>query len=246
LTTLVLVLAASTPARAEDGTERARAEFELASKYFDAEDYRAALPHFKNAYDLTNHRPTAVFALAQCERALKRYDDAIAHFEEYLGTKPPAAEAAQVKETIKRLRELRDTQQSKAEPKRALGTETPDLDAKPAENPAYKSLDKPVVEKAIETPAIKVEEKKAVEARPKPAEPVDLRVKPEPKPTPPLPAPTVVAPPPEPEHGSVLSSPILWIAAGAAIVGGAVAIGFLARSKESSYAGNSGVVIEPR
>ena len=57
--------------------------------------------------ELSKKRPSAIRALAQCLRALKKYDAAITRFEEYLATKPTPADADAIKETIRLLQELR-------------------------------------------------------------------------------------------------------------------------------------------
>ena len=70
----------STAAYAEGGKE----EFQKAVKYSKAGEYEAALPLFKKAYEASGHRSSTILALAQCERSLKLWDDAIKHFKEYL------------------------------------------------------------------------------------------------------------------------------------------------------------------
>ncbi len=84
-----------------------KVEFEQALRFYDAQEYDAALPYFQKAYELSGRRASAIRALAQCERALKKYDEAIAHFREYLAVKPRPADAASVEETIKLIDELR-------------------------------------------------------------------------------------------------------------------------------------------
>lgn len=83
-----------------------REAFEKGLGYFNAEEYELALPLFEEAYEASAHRPPAIFMLAQCERMLKRYDRAIAHYREYLATKPPPEDAAKVEKTIDLLLEL--------------------------------------------------------------------------------------------------------------------------------------------
>ena len=79
-------------------------EFILGVRFFKAKEYEAALPLFRKAYELTGHRRSTVLALAQCERALKMYDDAIAHYREYLAMDPPNAE--KIRETVKLTEQL--------------------------------------------------------------------------------------------------------------------------------------------
>lgn len=90
-------------------------EFEKGQKYFEAEEYEAALPFFKKAYELSGKRPATIFSLAQCERAVKRYDDAITHFREYLSTTPRPPDATDVEQTLELLTELAADQKRKEE-----------------------------------------------------------------------------------------------------------------------------------
>lgn len=76
----------------------ARAAFEEAVSYFHSEAYEEALALFRKAYDLSGGRPSTVKGMAQCERALMRYSQAIQHFEEYLRSEPDDAD--RVKKTI--------------------------------------------------------------------------------------------------------------------------------------------------
>jgi tetratricopeptide (TPR) repeat protein len=81
------------------------AEFERGNEFFEAGEYDLALPYFQKAYELSDHRPSTIRALAQCERAMQLYDEAIAHFQEYLDTSPD--EAAQIEKTLELLEEAR-------------------------------------------------------------------------------------------------------------------------------------------
>jgi len=71
-------------------------ELRAASKLFEAKEYRAALPHFVRAYELSERKPETIFALAQCERALRMDHSAVVHFREYLKTGPDETRAAEV------------------------------------------------------------------------------------------------------------------------------------------------------
>jgi tetratricopeptide repeat protein len=230
-----------------DNASLAKAEFEKGTKFFEAEEYEAALPHFQAAYDLSYHRATSIFALAQCERALKRYDEAIEHFKEYLASKPTPTDAAEVKETLALLEELRQNARTAepktAEPKKATGAETPDLEAAPAK-PAESPIDSPPAKpesKAVEPPPAPAPEVHVDPPAAPKGQPLDLAVR-----EPPKPPARAAMNPPEEESESVFESPILWIGVGAALVAGVVAIALLARSKESPYGGSTGVIIEPR
>jgi tetratricopeptide (TPR) repeat protein len=102
---LALVVITSAAPSKTDGRE----EFERAARYYKAQEYEAALPWFQKAYELSGHRPSTIRGLAQCERSLKMYDEAIEHFREYLATNPSASEAKSVRKTIDLLEEMRAT-----------------------------------------------------------------------------------------------------------------------------------------
>ncbi|MFO0724200.1 MAG: hypothetical protein U1E65_10485 [Myxococcota bacterium] len=74
-------------------------EFDRAVKLYQAEEYGQACPLFERAVELSGRRPSTLRALAQCERARKNTERAIAVFKEYLATKP--SDVAQVEETIR-------------------------------------------------------------------------------------------------------------------------------------------------
>ncbi|MBK6685870.1 MAG: tetratricopeptide repeat protein [Deltaproteobacteria bacterium] len=91
-----------------------KAEFEKAMRYYQAQEFEAALPWFEKAYELSGRRASTIRALAQCERSLKRYEPAILHFEEYLATKPRPSDATAVEETVAILKELVADQRARA------------------------------------------------------------------------------------------------------------------------------------
>lgn len=85
--------------------EEARAAYAKASAFFEADEYAAALPHSQSAYELSNHRPSTVLGLAQCERELEMYAEALGHFREYLATGLEPDETAAIESTIELLEE---------------------------------------------------------------------------------------------------------------------------------------------
>ncbi|MBI4820534.1 MAG: tetratricopeptide repeat protein [Deltaproteobacteria bacterium] len=113
------------PARVEKkpATTPGKDEFEKGTRYFEAEEYEAALPFFQKAYELSGKRPATIFSLAQCERSLKRYDDAITHFKEYLATTPRPPDAAEVETTLALLIDLARDQKLKEEQEQKLEEE---------------------------------------------------------------------------------------------------------------------------
>ena len=97
-----LVLAPGVVVGQPSDVARAKAAYTRASRLFKAKRFRRALPLFQDAYVYSNHRPSTVLGLAQCERQLRLYDDALEHYREYLEVEPnPApAEEAYVRKSI--------------------------------------------------------------------------------------------------------------------------------------------------
>src|SRR5205823_14957775 len=101
----LIVIAPRSGEPAPDPAREARTEFEAGRKYFLQGQYAEALPHLERAYQLSNKRPSAIQALAQCERALGHYPRAIELFREYLATTPRPADASAIEKTIALLEE---------------------------------------------------------------------------------------------------------------------------------------------
>ena len=193
VSSFMLLSVVATPVAAESTTKDPKAEFERGVALFKAEEYALAYDHLTAAYELSGRRASTILALAQCERMLKKWNDAITHYREYLATGVSAEETVRVNETIGVIEELK----SRAEAEQAKKTEAvqPNLPAAPA----------------LATDA----------------------------------APELVQTQPPEEEDSVLSSPWLWIAAGAAVIGGGVALGFALSGEAEPYKGNSGVFLQP-
>ena len=81
--------------------QQGKNEYTQAIALFEAEEFEAALPFFEKAYQLSEKRPSTILGLAQCERALKLYEKAIVHFEEFLKTKPEKEQRLRVEETLR-------------------------------------------------------------------------------------------------------------------------------------------------
>jgi len=92
-----LTLCWADPSFAQQGKN----EYTQAIALFEAEEFEAALPFFEKAYQLSEKRPSTILGLAQCERALKLYEKAIVHFEEFLKTKPEKEQGLRVEETLR-------------------------------------------------------------------------------------------------------------------------------------------------
>jgi tetratricopeptide (TPR) repeat protein len=85
--------------RASDG----RREFDDAMRLYQAGRHADACPLFERAVELSNRRPSALRALAQCQRALGTRAAAIVTFREYVATQPTPADAPAIEETIRAL-----------------------------------------------------------------------------------------------------------------------------------------------
>jgi tetratricopeptide (TPR) repeat protein len=116
LKAIVLVLACliSTSTAQANQQEEAKQHYKTALELFEADEFEAALPHFKKAYEVSGKRPVTILGLAQCERSLKMYSEAIKHFEEYLASNPPADKAEVIRSTVRLTHKLLDAQKDKA------------------------------------------------------------------------------------------------------------------------------------
>jgi tetratricopeptide (TPR) repeat protein len=86
----------------------AKAAYIKGQRLFKADEFELALPLFRQAYELSQHKPSAIFGLAQVERMLKMYDAAVGHFEELLATKPKASIVKRVNQTLDILKTQRE------------------------------------------------------------------------------------------------------------------------------------------
>lgn len=130
---VMLALLGMMPAAASAQDSLGKVEFERATRYFEAGEYDAALPYYQKAYELSKHRPSTIRALAQCERALRHYDDAITHLQEYLAMNPE--DAPKIRETLALLEDLRAESKShalKLDKPETPPTERPAAQASPA------------------------------------------------------------------------------------------------------------------
>lgn len=66
---VLLLLAGSAPARAEDSKSRAHALYESAMAHYNLSEFKEALADFKEGYRL-HHDPVFLFDIAQCQRQL--------------------------------------------------------------------------------------------------------------------------------------------------------------------------------
>ncbi len=219
-------------AHAEEG-DGGRAAYVKATRYFEAEEFVAALPYFEQAYEQSGRRPATIFGLAQCLRSLRRYADAVRYFEEYLATEPDNAD--EVRETLGLLEEIaaKQRKEQEAEAKRKAEEEQRAAEAearREREETARREAEREAAAAEAEARARLAAEAVLESAPPPPA---------------PQAAAVVTTPEPEPEDDSILSSPVFWILTGAAVVGGAVAVGLVATSQPTTYGGTADVVLRP-
>jgi tetratricopeptide (TPR) repeat protein len=246
----------------------AKKAFGTASRFFQAEEYQAALPLFQKAYELSGQRPATIFGLAQCERSLKQYVKAMSHFREYLATGPN--NAADVTETIGLLEELITVQGDALAKKQADAAEKAAVASKAAAAEAQADrLRKASAEQAARALAetrVEASRKKseaaagAQDSETSEEDNMDSAASNFAVPAAPPPAPTPAAPraglqpdltgpaPISAEHvqeGGVFSSPWFWTVASVVVVGGAVASGVLLSGggPEDVYGGSTGVVL---
>ncbi len=131
---LVAIAMLAAPSQAD--LAAARDAYHKGKELFDSDAHEAALVFFRKAYELSEHRASTVKALAQCEFKLKRFEDALEHFEEYLRI-APETERGRVAETILVLQELVEARTADAErnAKEAAQNEAVPNEAAPAEPP---------------------------------------------------------------------------------------------------------------
>lgn len=83
----------------------ARKEYKKGLEHFEASQYEEALTCFLRVYRIEQN-PILVYNMARSFEALKRYEDAASHYEEYLKLDPKASDRGSVSLTIKTLRAL--------------------------------------------------------------------------------------------------------------------------------------------
>lgn len=101
---------APSPSRAQDASttdsldSAARALFEDGRRAFESGDFETALSRFQQAYDIS-HRTPLLWNLATTLDRLRRDEEALAMFEQYLAAAPEAANRTEVLGRIRVLRE---------------------------------------------------------------------------------------------------------------------------------------------
>ena len=186
---VLLLLALSAPTDLS-----ARAAFEQGSFLFKSERFEEALPYFEVAYEKSQHRPSTIFALAQCERKLKMYEQAIEHLEEFVRV-APSRQASKARRTLSEVRAERD-RQPPAGPKASKGKAQSNLQKLLAKRQAKKG---PSDTREFSGPLPRVERGGSVAAGPKPA--------------------ALVTEPKDDKDDSIFASPVTWVVAGTVTAG---------------------------
>lgn len=104
---LILLAASAGAARAAEpapDVARARADYELGTRYWDLGQYEKALEAYRSAY---THRadPALLFNVAQCLRKLRRPTEALDMYRSFLRRAPKASNRADVERIMKALEE---------------------------------------------------------------------------------------------------------------------------------------------
>jgi tetratricopeptide (TPR) repeat protein len=100
---LAWLVVASGSARA-DGAD-AKARYMSGQSHYNLNEFAEALQDFKEAYRL-HPDPAFLFNIAQCERQLGDFDEAIKFYRSYLRNKPDAGNAKEVQKKIDELKVL--------------------------------------------------------------------------------------------------------------------------------------------
>jgi tetratricopeptide (TPR) repeat protein len=140
--TLVTLLAASTPAHAEDKAA-ARQAYAEGTKFYDLNQFAEALEAFKRAY-WNYEEPAFIFNIAQCHRALGHKSEALAFYRSYLRKAPEAPNREEVQKITAYLESA--LAQEKKEKKEQPKQESPQL--RPESPPPHPLVATPAPAKA--------------------------------------------------------------------------------------------------
>lgn len=120
---VVVSMLASAPARADASTAKAKQLYDEGVTNYNLGHFEEALTAFDMAYRI-RHDAAFLFNIAQCQRNLKRYEDAQRTFRAYLRESPdlPPATREQVQKLIAEMEKAIDEQRTKVPP---TGTQAP-------------------------------------------------------------------------------------------------------------------------
>ena len=100
-------------ARADGGGD-AKARYMSGQSHYNLNEFAEALTDFKEAYRL-HPDPAFLFNIAQCERQLGDFDEAIKFYRSYLRNKPDASNAKEVQKKIDELKGLSEAKRKSKE-----------------------------------------------------------------------------------------------------------------------------------
>ncbi len=109
---VVLALVVAGSARADGGDAKAR--YMSGQSHYNLNEFSEALQDFKEAYRL-HPDPAFLFNIAQCERQLGEFDEAIKFYRSYLRNKPDASNAREVQRKIDELKGLSEAKRKSKE-----------------------------------------------------------------------------------------------------------------------------------
>jgi hypothetical protein len=109
----LVVTAWSGGARADSGGD-AKARYMSGQSHYNLNEFAEALQDFKEAYRL-HPDPAFLFNIAQCERQLGDFDEAIKFYRSYLRNKPEATNAKEVQKKIDELKGLSEAKRKSKE-----------------------------------------------------------------------------------------------------------------------------------
>jgi hypothetical protein len=110
---LAFVVASAERATAAEAKD-AKGRYMSGQSHYNLNEFAEALADFKEAYRL-HPDPAFLFNIAQCERQLGEFDEAIKFYRSYLRNKPDASNAKEVQKKIEELRGLSEAKRKSKE-----------------------------------------------------------------------------------------------------------------------------------
>jgi tetratricopeptide (TPR) repeat protein len=111
LVAALLVAFVATDARADDATDKARAEFQDANQHYRLGQFEDALAAYKRAYE-QRPLPEFLFNIGQCHFNLGNYERSIFFYESFLREKPDAPNRGVVESQLVEARAALDMEQA--------------------------------------------------------------------------------------------------------------------------------------
>lgn len=154
---LCLLIAIGTPpvqaqeGNAENAKQEAKTRYTSAQSHYNLNEFKEALDDFKEAYRLYPD-PVFLFNVAQCERQLGDFDEAVKFYRSYLRNKPKAPNRVEVLRRIDEMQAAADAKKSNTDqaPRDSIApapsakpTEPPPVAHTPAVTPATPPISSP-------------------------------------------------------------------------------------------------------